>query len=70
MMSNIFDSTNPTIEPEVLIIGNRWLWKRTDLGTDYAPASYSLSYDARLQFTGSTVISITAPESGLDYLVK
>ena len=70
-MSNIFDFTNyPTIEPEVLIIGDRWLWKRTDLGTDYAPASYALSYDARLQGTGSTAIIIAASESGDDYLVE
>ena len=68
---NAFDSDNfPTVEPEVLTIGDRWVWKRTDLGTDYPPSSYALSYNARLQGAGSTAISITASESGDDYLVE
>ena len=66
---NAFDSDNfATVEPEVLTIGDRWVWKRTDLGTNYPPSSYALSYQARLQGAGSTVISITASESGEDYL--
>ena len=70
-MSNLFDSDNyPTFEPEVLTIGDRWVWKRTDLGTDYPPSSYALSYNARLQGAGSTAISITASESDNDYLVE
>ena len=70
-MANAFDSDNfKTVEPEVLTIGDRWVWKRTDLGSDYPPSSYALSYDARLQGTGSTAISITASESGDDYLVE
>ena len=68
---NAFDSDNfATVEPEVLTIGDRWVWKRTDLGTDYPPSSYALSYNARLQGAGSTAISITASESGDDYLVE
>ena len=70
-MPNLFDSDNfSTVEPEVLTIGDRWLWKRTDLGTDYNPSAYALTYDARLQGSGSTTISITASESGDDYLVE
>ncbi len=70
-MSNLFSSDNyPTVEPEVLTIGDRWLWKRTDLGSDYPPASYALSYNARLKGAGSTAISITASESDNDYLVE
>ena len=70
-MANYFDSTNyPTTEPEVLTIGDRWVWKRTDIGTDYAPSSYALSYNARLLGTGSTTFSITASESGTEYIVE
>ena len=69
MGGGVSDSTNfPTIAPMVLIIGDRWFWKRMDLGTDYAPSSFALTYNARLQGTGSTAISITASESGDDYL--
>ncbi len=68
---NAFDSDNfASVEPEILTIGDRWVWKRTDLGTDYPQSSYALSYSARLQGAGSTVISITASESGDDYLVE
>lgn len=69
-MGNAFDSANyPTREPAQLTVGDRWLWKRTDLGTDYAPASYSLKYALRRHDTGAE-IEITASESGSDYLVE
>lgn len=67
---NSFDSANyPTSEPAELIAGDRWAWKRTDLGSDYPPASYALSYSARLESTG-TEIEITASESGSDYVIE
>ena len=70
-MADLFDSTNyPTPAPELLVIGDRWVWKRTDIGTDYAPSSYALSYNARLLGTGSTTFSITASESGTEYIVE
>ena len=70
-MANLFDTTEyPTIEPETLTLGDRWTWKREDLGSNYAPASYALSYDARLEGTGSTTFSITASESGDNYIVE
>ena len=70
-MANLFDQSEyPTTEPETLTLGDRWVWKREDLGADYAPASYALSYDARLLGTGSTTFSITASESGDNYIVE
>jgi hypothetical protein len=70
-MANLFDSTNyPETEPLKIIAGDRAAWKRTDFGTDYAPASYSLKYSARLENSGSTEIEITASESGSDYIVE
>jgi len=70
-MANLFDSTNyPETEPSKIIAGDRAAWKRTDLGTDYAPASYSFKYSARLENSGSTEIEITASESGSDYIVE
>ena len=70
-MADLFDSTNyPTTEPELLVIGDRWVWKRTDLGSTYAPSSYALSYRARLLGAGSTNFSFTASESGTDYIIE
>ena len=70
-MADLFDSANyPTTEPETLVIGDRWVWKREDLGADYAPSSHALSYRARLLGSGSTNFSFTASESGDDYIVE
>ena len=70
-MANLFDSSNyPETEPAQFTAGDRITWKRTDLGTDYAPASYSLKYSARLENSGATEIEITASESGSDYIVE
>jgi len=70
-MADLFDSDNyPTTEPEVIVIGDRWVWKRTDLGSTYAPSSYALSYRARLLGSGSTNFSFTASESGTEYIVE
>ena len=70
-MANLFDTDNaPETEPEKIVAGDRAIWKRTDLGTDYANSSYTLKYSARLEGTGSTEIQITATASGDDYLVQ
>ena len=70
-MANLFDRANyPTTEPTELYVGDRWMWKRTDLGTDYPTASYSLSYVLRHLHSGNTHIDITALEDGNDYIVE
>ena len=68
---NAFDSDNfPKVEPEVLTIGDRWVWKRTDLGTDYPPSSCATSYNARLQGARSTAISITVIDIAAEFESK
>jgi len=70
-MANLFDSTNyPDIEPEILVIGDFWVWNRDDLVGDYDPSSYALSYNARLDGAGSTTIAVTASESSTSYYVE
>jgi len=70
-MSNLFDNTNyPTTEPETLVTGDRWVWKRTDLGSDYAVGTYTLTYSCRHEGSTATEIEITASESGSDYIVE
>jgi hypothetical protein len=70
-VSNLFDRANyPTQEPTQLYVGDRWMWKRTDLGTDYPTASYSLSYVLRPLSNGGSHIDITAAEDGNDYIVE
>lgn len=70
-MGNLFDTTNAaTTEPVEIIAGDYIAWKRTDLGIDYPPASYTLSYIARSEGTPARKISITAAADGDDYLVE
>jgi len=69
-MSNLFDATNaPLTEPTRIQAGDFVQWKRTDLGTDYPPASYSLQYQARSAASTARKITINASADGSDYLV-
>ena len=68
-MANLFDAANaPTTEPEIVSPGDFIQWKRTDLGSDYPPASYTATYVARITGGGSTEIQVTGTASGSDYL--
>lgn len=68
---NLFDSTNyPETEPKRLVAGDRWVWKRTDLGVDYPPADYALRYTADIEGATGATIAITASEDGSDYIVE
>lgn len=69
MATNLFDRNNyPTSEPERLVAGERWVWRRDDLASIYPPDSYSLSYHARVH-GGGQEISFNATESdGLYYI--
>lgn len=68
-MANLFDASNaPTTEPEKIVVGDFIQWKRTDLSTDYPPASYSATYVARITGGGSNEIQITGTNSGGNYL--
>lgn len=71
---NLFEIANyPTREPVTVVAGDRWVWKRTDLGTDYPPASYALTYSLRKEGTDGTAsieIEATASESGSDYIIE
>lgn len=57
----------PEEEPEELVIGDTFLWKRTDLGTDYPNSSYTAALYARLEGSGSTTFNISATNDGADY---
>jgi hypothetical protein len=69
-MANLFDATNaPETEPIEIVAGGYYLWKRTDLGTDYPNTAYTLTYKARIAGGGFPNISLTATASGDNYLV-
>ena len=65
-MANIFTDI-PEKEPISFYKGETVVWKRTDIGADYAPSSYSMVWEASLESDGSTRFSATVTESGTDY---
>jgi len=70
MAIDLFDRNNyPTVEPETLIAGAFWTWRRDDLATPYPIGSYSLSYNAR-PHGGATEISFSATEAESTYLIE
>ena len=70
-MGNAFDSANyPSREPEQLVAGDRWTWKRSDLSGMYPPADFSLSYTADKEGAGATQIQIAATVSGSEFVVE
>jgi hypothetical protein len=71
MATNQFDRANyPTIEPDRLVAGERWLWRKDDLASDYPPDSYSLEYIARSHGGSSTEFKIQATEAASTYFIE
>ena len=72
-MANLFDRDNyPTQEPELLVVGDRWTWRRPDLAATYDPADYALTYEYMCDSGGggSHKFTITATETTDDYIVE
>ena len=55
---NAFD-TIPSQEPDDLVAGDLWQWKRPDLTSAYDPTLYDLQYVARIE-GGTTDVTLTA----------
>ena len=72
-MANLFDRANyPTQEPDLLVVGDRWTWRRPDLAADYPPADYALTYEFHEDSGGggSHKFTITATETTTEYLIE
>ena len=65
-MANLFTDI-PEKEPVTIYKGETIVWKRTDIGADYNPSSYSMVWEASLETNGSTRFSATVTESGTEY---
>jgi len=72
-MANLFDRANyPTQEPDTLVIGDRWVWRRNDLPLDYPTDTYALTYEFHEDSGGggSHKFTITATEITDSYIVE
>lgn len=68
-MANLFDPDNaPEGEPLEVVVGDFIQWKRSDIASDYPPASFSAEYVARITAGGSSEIKLPATETGGTYL--
>jgi len=72
-MANLFDRDNyPQQEPETLVVGDRWVWKRPDLVSDYPTDQYALTYEFHCDSGGggNHKFTITATETTDAYIVE
>lgn len=72
-MANLFDRDNyPNQEPDTLVVGDRWVWQRPDLVSDYPTDTYALTYEFHEDSGGggSHKFTITATEISDNYLVE
>ena len=72
-MSNKFDRENyPSQEPNELVVGDYWVWKRDDLATDYPTYSYALTYEFHEDSGGggNHKFTITATEANDTYYIE
>ena len=72
-MANLFDRENyPTQEPDTLVIGDRWTWRRPDLVADYPTADYALTYEFHRDTGGGgqNQFTLTATETSDDYIIE
>lgn len=68
-MANLFDEANaPEGEPLVIVVGDFLQWKKTQLASDYPPATHSAEYVARITAGGASEIKLAAVERDTYYL--
>ena len=69
-MTDLFDlSQLPDGEPNTLIAGDLWRWRRSDLSDLYDPTDYDLKYSARKLAATTTLLDITATSDATGFYV-
>ena len=72
-MSNAFDRENySSKEPNTLVLGDYWSWKRDDLATDYPIGTYALTYEFHSDSGGGGTkkFTLTAVEADDTYYIE
>lgn len=69
-MTNLFDTDNaPTLEPDQLVVGDRTVWRKTNLNSDYPSTEYSAAYVSRVSAGGGNhEFTVSGVADGNDYL--
>ena len=54
-MANLFDTDNaPELEPDKIVVGDRSVWRKVNLASDYPSTSYSAAYVSRMSSGGGS----------------
>ena len=72
-MANLFDpAQSPTVEPEVVVVGDFIQWRKIEIGSDYPNDEYTMTYVARITAGGSSEIQLvgTAYQNGYLFTVS
>ena len=68
-MANLFDATNaPTEVPDTIVVGDFVQFKLTKYSSDYANTAHTMAFIARAGTGANVEFTITATNSGDDYL--
>jgi hypothetical protein len=68
-MANLFDpAQSPTVEAEVVVVGDFIQWRRVNLGSDYPNDEYTMTYVARITAGGNTEVQVVGTAYEGDYL--
>lgn len=68
-MANLFQAANaPTEVPSEIVLGDFVQWKSTEYSTDYANSAHTLTFIARASTGENVEFTITATNTGDDYL--
>lgn len=72
-MANLFDpAQSPTVEPEIVVVGDFIQWRKIEIGSDYPNDEYTMTYVARITAGGASEIQLvgTAYENGYLFTVS
>jgi len=70
-LENMFNVANyPEREPDRLIAGNRWVWKRPDISDVYTPGTYVLHYHFARIGSPSAVYEVTTTDSDGVFIIE
>lgn len=68
-MANLFQAANaPTEVPSEIVLGDFVQWKSTEYSSDYANTAHTLTFIARASTGANVEFTITATNTGDDYL--
>ena len=68
-MANLFENANAlSLEPNIIVIGDRVTWRKSNLNTDYPTATHTAKYISRIAGSSNNEFTITGTAENNDFL--